>query len=258
MIKLLLLPRWPSAPSADAKRLIIIRHAEGWHNKDYLEKPNYMADALGETEEYWDARLTPTGVEQATKLAQKLQELDADVELVTTSPLSRAVQTASIAFPAESGGWPMMRPPFVASSLARERVWTHQCDRRRSRDAIEREFPHVDFSEVAAGEDEMWATKETVPSQLDSDAVRARARRFLQWLWARPETVIAVCSHFVFLSHLFELYPDVSRAAGSNLGNADFRLVTLVRAADAKQKPPDGTRKADIGPTGLGTDAYMV
>ena len=36
---LILLPRWQAVP--DAKRLIFIRHAEGWHNKDYNEIPNY-------------------------------------------------------------------------------------------------------------------------------------------------------------------------------------------------------------------------
>jgi len=224
---LLLLPRWPSMPSADAKRLILIRHAEGWHNKDYYERPNYMADGLGETEEYWDARLTPTGVAQSAKLSRRLKDVGINVQLVATSPLTRAIQTASIAFP-------QPRPPFISTSLARERVWTHQCDRRRSRATLEREFPYVDFSEVADVEDDMWATKEIVPDPMNSNAVRARGRKFLQWVWERPERDIAVCSHWVFLSHLLDLFPDINREIGTNLSNADMRLVTLVRAAPSE------------------------
>ena len=225
---LILLPRWQAVP--DAKRLIFIRHAEGWHNKDYNEIPNYMSDGLGETEKYWDALLTPHGISQSQELARKLAD-DADAEkvrLVVTSPLSRAIQTATIAF---NVGGP--HPPFVATSLARERVWNHQCDRRRERHQLELEFPHVDFPDLATGPDEMWPHKEIEPSPFNSTAVAVRARLLLQWLWARPESTIAVCSHWVFLSTLFalpELGDTLAAELGTNFSNAEARHATLVRA----------------------------
>jgi len=242
----LLVPRWPcggasSVPGttttvqpgcASAKRLIFVRHAEGWHNKDYNEKPNYMADGLGETEAYWDARLTPDGEEQSRHLSMKLQwrQQQQLLELVVVSPLSRAVQTASLALPVIEN-WP--RPPFVATSLARERVWTHQCDRRRPRHVLEKDFPHVDFSEVADGEDEMWAVKEDAPHQLNSTACRKRGVALLDWLWKRPEKEILVCTHWVFLLHLFSHYPEAEALSG-NFSNAEMRMATLMLRSHAQ------------------------
>ena len=235
---LLLLPRWPSSVPADAKRLILIRHAEGWHNKDYNEKPNYMADGLGETEAYWDARLTPDGVKQTEALEAKLKPHASTVQLVTSSPLTRALQTASIAFPDRSKG----HVRFVATSLARERVWNHQCDRRRARTDISAEFPHFDFSEIADGADEMWPHKETEPSPFNSSAVRVRAREMLQWIWARPESgPIAVVSHWVFLTHLLGLFNETEGLA-ADIGNADMRMVTLLRAPDEADKGKEPER----------------
>ena len=244
----LLVPRWPcgaAAPNqpnlaktkpgcAEAKRLIFVRHAEGQHNKDYNEKPNYMADRLGETSYYWDARLTPDGEEQSRTLAMKLQwrQQQQLIELVAVSPLSRAIQTASIGLPAIDG-WP--RPPFVATSLARERVWTHQCDRRRPRAALEADFPHVDFGEIAEGEDEMWKVKEDVPHQLNSTACRERGLKLLDWLWKRPEKEIMVCTHWVFLLHLFSHYPEAEELSG-NFSNAEMRMATLMLRQHVEQE----------------------
>ena len=225
---LLLLPRWvPSAPEA-SKKLVFIRHAEGWHNKDYNDIPDYMARGLGETEAYWDARLTPLGEQQGRDLATRLEpEVAPQVRLVVVSPLSRAIQTAALAFPEASS-----RPPFLATSLCRERVWTHQCDRRRTRSELASDFPFVDFGQIADGSDEMWAHKEIDPSPMNSTAVSMRARSLLHWLWARPEKEIAVVAHWVFLRHLFGLFPEDSEL-GADFGNAEHRLATLVEAPAA-------------------------
>jgi hypothetical protein len=145
-----LMPRWTPGRYRDAKKIIFIRHAEGWHNKDYREKPEFMTQGLGETETYWDARLTPDGWRQSRELAQKMNR-EEPVELVVVSPLSRAIQTGLIAFPEKSSAG----PPFIASSLCRERIDVHMCDRRRSRAVLEADFPLVDFTEVAEGDDEM-------------------------------------------------------------------------------------------------------
>ena len=231
-----LIPRWPTV--ADGKRLIFIRHAEGWHNKDYYEKPNYMEDHLGETEAYWDARLTPEGEKQSWNLAQKMQWRNQAqlVELVAVSPLTRAIQTASIAFPNitvkdATGGEMQRRVPFVATSLARERVWTHQCDRRRPRHVLETEFPHVNFSEIQEGDDdEMWPHKEIDPDPFNSTAVATRGVRFLDWLWQRPEREIAIVSHWVFMRTLLRQFDH--KELHADFGNAEMRMVTLIKDED--------------------------
>ena len=105
--------------------------------------------------------------------------------------MTRTLQTASLAFPdipePAAGRAPLVRPPFVATSLARERIGNHSCDGRRERVALEGEFPHVDFSEVADGADEMWEHKEVEPDGMNSTACGARAGRLLAWLWRRRE-----------------------------------------------------------------------
>ena len=196
-----------------------------------------MSQGLGETEAYWDARLTPLGEQQSRELAERLRMAHPSVQLVATSPLTRAIQTGSLAFPEAQSG----RPPFVATSLARERIWSHQCDRRRSREELEAEFPHVDFAEVAPGADEMWDTKELLPEPNNNTATSARAYRLLEWLWARPEEDIAVVSHWIFLKHLLGLSPEHPELL-ADFGNAEARPVVLATRAPATPatEPPAG------------------
>ena len=227
-VALTLCAGWPSDAPEGSKRLTFIRHAEGQHNKDSRELANYYPEKLGETMTYWDAQLTALGREQSYTLATKLQwrQRSGLPQLVAVSPLTRTLETASIAFPNETvHGW---RPPFVATSLARERIDVHTCDGRRPRSVLEEEYPHVDFSEIASEEDEMWAHKENDPSPLESLACMARGRSLLRWLWQRPEQDIAIVTHWVFLSHLFRQFP--LGELQKNFGNAEMRMVTLLPA----------------------------
>ena len=126
-------------------------------------------------------------------------------------------------------------------------------NRRRARTDISAEFPHFDFSEIADGADEMWPHKETEPSPFNSSAVRVRAREMLQWIWARPESgPIAVVSHWVFLTHLLGLFNETEGLA-ADIGNADMRMVTLLRAPDE----PDKSKEPERGPKGTGATARM-
>ena len=219
---LALSPGWHADLPA-AKKLVFIRHAEGWHNKDAREIPNYFKDELGLAStslKYWDAALTPEGETQCAALALRLQEQVGSLELVAVSPMTRALQTATLAFPNASA-----RPPFLATSLARERVWLHACDGRRPRSELQRDFAHVDFGEVTSEIDEMFELKENEPSDRNSTRCAERATRLLQWLHARPEQGIAVVSHWVFLTHLFQ--PFAHAEFRQPFGNAEARLVTL-------------------------------
>ena len=171
---LALAPGWHADLPA-AKKLVFIRHAEGWHNKDAREIPSYFEDELGLAStslKYWDAALTPDGETQCAALAIRLQEHAGSLELVAVSPMTRALQTATLAFPNASA-----RPPFVTTSLARERVWLHACDGRRPRSELQRDFAHVDFSEVTSEIDEMFEHKENEPSDRNSTRCAERGWR---------------------------------------------------------------------------------
>ena len=234
---LALAPGW-QPKLLDAKKIVFIRHAEGFHNQDAREISNFFTDNLSQSMDYWDARLTPTGHEQCAKLQANWPKQAGAMELVAISPLTRTLQTASLVFPANA-----TRPPAVATSLARERVSIHTCDGRRPRSELVAEFGEwVDFAEVTSEEDEMWPVKELEVEQAapdgkgavkHSEACAARAAELLRWLHARPESSIAVVSHWVFLLHLFRPFDHMFNAkrVQQRFGNAEARVTTLYRTS---------------------------
>jgi hypothetical protein len=90
-------------------------------------------------------------------------------QLIAVSPLSRALHTAALGFP-DRAHYDAPRPPVIATSLARERIGEHQCDRRRPLSDLKTDFPFVNFSELSEEHDEMWMNKEMQPGQFNSTA----------------------------------------------------------------------------------------
>ena len=99
-----------SRPSG--KRVYILRHGQGTHNKPSWGGANPYSKV--------DPRLTPLGLEQAAGVLTRAPQL-ADAELLVVSPLARAVQTAAAAF----GQRPAMRT--ILTPLHSER-WSANCD----------------------------------------------------------------------------------------------------------------------------------
>jgi len=207
---------------ADCKTIYFVRHAEGIHNRDSREIPNFH-DTLSKTMAYWDAPLTSVGEAQGEALAEKVATLKVPPELVVVSPLRRAIHTAQLGFRPE--GNESSAPPFLCTELARERISFHTCDGRRRLTEITEDYPFVDFSEVDSEEDLMWEQKEDVPDDGASVACATRAVKLLEWLQARPEQTIAVVSHWVFYTHLFRLFED--KDLQTKFGNAEMRPVVL-------------------------------
>ena len=94
------------------------------------------------------------------------------------------------------------------------------------------EFPHVDFERLLDGEDEM--SKEHFPSELNSTAATERAAKLLHWLWRRPESQIAIVSHWVFMKHPFKIFPH----------HADLNADLTTRDADGDSLA-EGADRAD-------------
>jgi len=206
-------------PIKSCKTIHFVRHAEGIHNRDSREIPDFGKN-LTRSMAYHDSPLTDIGVEQSRRLFDQVQNLTLAPEVVVVSPLRRTLHTAEIGFRQNGAG-----PPFVASELCRERISYHTCDGRRNLTQIRNDFPFVDFSQVTDEVDTMWENKEDFPSDKASEACAHRALRFLHWLAARPEKVIAVVSHWVFYTHLFALFPDKNLKVA--FGNAEMRSVVL-------------------------------
>ena len=208
--------------SKQCKTVHFIRHGEGTHNRDAkLYEDFYKGRHLSPI--YHDAPLTEAGMTQAEDLYRVLsthkQEV-AKAELIVSSTLRRALQTARAAFPAPK--------KLVVTDLCRERIALYASDKRRSLGEIAQEFSHIEFSHVDGESDEAFETKkEMVPDPYDSDACKERARRFVDWLVKeRPEQSIVVVTHWVFLSHLLKAETVQNQAS---FENAELRSITLCR-----------------------------
>lgn len=178
------------------KTVLCIRHGESTFNRAWRVKP---VDPL-----HYDAPLSETGREQVAAARAALAGVP--VELVVTSPLTRALQTALGVF-AEHPSAPLL----LVAHLVRERV-ENSCDVGRSPAALAADFPTLDVAHLpdvwwhAHGEpDERGVCVEPI------ETVEARVAEFRAFVLARPERHIAVVGHGTFFYHL----------TGRNLANGE-------------------------------------
>ncbi|CAF2108013.1 unnamed protein product [Brassica oleracea var. botrytis] len=193
------------------KTLYLVRHAQGIHNVVLEEKRGI--DEIGDVHlspKLFDAPLSPKGVQQVSEQHKQILEsgLLNTIELVITSPLRRAMETAVGIFRGHKDiNLSHNFPPIVALELCRERMGLYPCDRRESISTRRICFPEIDFTMVESDEDALWREEE----RENLEEVSARGFRFLKWLWERPEKEIAVVSHGIFLQQtLCALHEKVS------------------------------------------------
>jgi broad specificity phosphatase PhoE len=136
------------------------------------------------------------GEQQAHAVGTRIRDARMAVDVILVSPLTRALQTATLMFVDELKS---RNPPrFVAIELCREAFGGHPCDQRRTRSELHRDFPHVDFSLVETDED-TWHNPEKRETVRE---VALRCDKMLDVLRARQERNIALVSHGVFLETL--------------------------------------------------------
>ncbi len=140
-----------------------------------------------------DAPLSERGREQVRAVASEVARLD--VDLVVTSPLTRAIETAL----GVSEGGPTV--PVIVDALLRERLGD-SCDIGRSPGELGRRFPDLDFTHLP----EVWwhegpLDARGIPME-PWPQVEQRARQFAAWLWSRPERSVLVVSHHGLLGSL--------------------------------------------------------
>ncbi|CAK4817837.1 unnamed protein product, partial [Aphanomyces euteiches] len=160
-----------------------------------------------------DARLNAKGKQQVQALHQRVLEkkLHESIQVVITSPLTRAIETAL-------GGFEGTGIPIQVNPLCREML-DASCDVGRQPAELAREFEArgVDMSKLS----EYWwlntPTDETkiiphTPKELKAlketmNDMEARVRRFLAEIEALPESTLAVVCHGDFISWLTSTYP---------------------------------------------------
>ena len=170
-----------------AKSILCIRHGESTFNAAWRMS---AVDPL-----HFDAPLSEIGLQQARQARTTLD--DFPVELVITSPLTRALQTAAILFAHHR-----CAPRMLVAALSRERV-ENSCDVGRSATLLAADFPALDLAHLG----EVWWHVDGVPDARGIcvepvSVVAARAAEFRAFLLARPERCIVVVGHGTFFLHL--------------------------------------------------------
>jgi len=110
-------------------------------------------------------------------------------QIVLVSPLRRALMTATDLFLREQDA--SYSPKFVALEALREKRTGFFADERSSVDVLEKEFPHVDFSDLRSRQED------DIPKGEDNAAVRARGREFMEGYFANTiqQHSVALVTH---------------------------------------------------------------
>merc|ERR1712194_858473 len=163
-----------------------------------------------------DACLTEKGRKQASAVQERARATG--VEVVVVSTLTRAMQTALIAFEHLVEG-DATKVPFIAHEDCVERMGLQGCNKRRPLSILRKEFLANDFTSTIVSEHGPWNDTDFE----SEDDMSERVLRFVTWLRDRPEKETAVVCHYWVLKRLFN---DVLECSDSSL-LADFETGEL-------------------------------
>lgn len=208
----------PSSESLPVKDLWVLRHGQATHNPRAE-----AARAAGCTfEEFFelmrqddsvDSPLTPLGLTQAEQVRSRhgarLREV---IQLVVSSPLSRALQTADTVL-----------PPHVTEVIRISREEFREINgelynaQRRTVTALKAGFsPQWSWDSLLTDHDEMWT-----PILESIENCAERGYQGLNWLYHdRPETRILLVSHGGLLRYTMINHPRVMVHDGRHRGEA--------------------------------------
>ncbi|CAJ1964104.1 unnamed protein product [Cylindrotheca closterium] len=187
-----------------SKRISIVRHGQAMHNpRAEVAKANGCSMeefiAIMREDDCLDAPLTDLGKEQAKTV--KIPTTKSNFDLVVSSSLSRALQTAdAVCPPSIKNG-----SKRVCCEHFREVNGDLLNAKRRSRSELEKLFPSWDFSHLSTDEDSLWT-----PEMEEFPAVAERGYIGLDWLMKRPEESILLVAHGGILRYLMTIHPLIS------------------------------------------------
>lgn len=154
-----------------------------------------MASGGGGDPLHYDAPLSELGHEQVRRTRELLR--NRAIDLVVTTPLTRALQTTSGLFADHPS-----QPAILVEPMHRERV-ENSCDVGRHPAVLSKAFPSLAFGHLP----EVWWHTHDRPDERGVcieplELVEARAEAFRRFLVQRPERVIAVVGHGTFFLKL--------------------------------------------------------
>eukprot|EP00742_Colponemidia_sp_Colp-10_P000957 GILJ01001039.1.p1 GENE.GILJ01001039.1~~GILJ01001039.1.p1 ORF type:complete len:211 (-),score=21.24 GILJ01001039.1:80-712(-) len=194
------------------KQVYVIRHGQSEYNAWKKRAIMRLQFCVSASEVLRDAELTEKGRKQCGALGSRIKQSDlsSTVELIISSPLTRAIQTALTAFEGA-------RIPIIINPLIRERMHTF-CDVGSPPSVLADKFPSIDVSHL---KQHWWCvhnTTHSVPCRETLQSVDERIEQFLQWLHDRPEKVIVIVGH----SKYFQRW-----LGGRKLRNCELRPVDM-------------------------------
>jgi len=146
--------------------IYLIRHAQSEYNvfeHDALSRGVDMLD-FKFSEELFDCGITEFGVKQCEAAAEILK--DVNIKVVFTSPLRRAIATATEIFKNHKN-----KPRIVVLPMLRE-ILESSCDIPEDLEKIKKLFPHVDFSEMDKFQDkDTWILETIMDPQAKEELV---------------------------------------------------------------------------------------
>ncbi|CEM28676.1 unnamed protein product [Vitrella brassicaformis CCMP3155] len=190
--------------SDDEMRVYLIRHGQSEYNKWRRESFTKLRwrDMITYDPEIYDAPLTERARDQIRNLSQVLNaSLEAgrlEIDAIYSSPLSRSIDTAAMAF--EGSDKPLLLHP-----LLREKCETTG-DIGLPRSELQRRHPHWDFTHFHEHDEEWWhkgdpsaplAFFRKIPHE-PSTLLHERTERWANFLSGRSEKSICVVGHSMF------------------------------------------------------------
>lgn len=233
--------------STSRKQLWVLRHGQATHNPraeaarhNGCSHDEFMA--LMQEDDSLDSELTELGKEQGRAVyAQRCKKLIGEIDLVVSSPLSRAIQTADLAV------------PFVENRIAIEDFreingWLLNAQRRHLSELQSTLFPNWNFSALSTETDELWTPE--LESQADCCE---RGYRGLSWILQRPEDNIFLVCHGGILRFTMTQHEkvkvvdgrskDAQKPVDERFGNCELRRYELAWVDD---EAASGTERRSI------------
>ena len=179
-------------PLYPPKRILVIRHGQAEHNpRAEAARENGCSWEeflrLMSEDDAFDAALTSLGEQQAIDAGKQhhVRRALRNVELVVSSPMSRALKTADLVHPPADTD----DHSRIAIEEFREINGLLLNAQRRERTELETHFPHWNFDNVPPS-DESWT--EELEEHHDCGE---RGYKGLVWLLQQPQRHILICAH---------------------------------------------------------------
>ena len=191
--------------SNSSKDVWILRHGQATHNPR-AEQASHEGCShetflkLMKEDDSLDPPLTKIGKQQAQSVHDKYgHHYHNTIELVVSSPLSRAISTADLALP------PSRQSNRICCEHFREINGWFLNARRRSLSELNELFPHWNFEHLQHPEDVHWTEHEIEESQKCGE----RGFQGFKWLLERPEKNILLVAHGAILRYTMNDHPKV-------------------------------------------------